>query len=92
MLITLLLGIAAAIAAAHFEPRIKRLLDSAAMADLPLNDQERRMISFALCLLAAAILSGMLGNGSAVTLSFGALIGVFGPRVIGQYQARRDSR
>ena len=85
---TLVLGLLAGVAAPYAEPHVKRALDSALMAETPLSAAELRAFSLAVCLVAAAILAWLMANGSAVTLSVGAAIGVFGPRLIARFQAR----
>lgn len=88
MLITLILGIAAGAGASYAEPHVKGALENV-FSDGPVSDMDLKLYSFALCLVAAAILSSILGNGSAVTLMVGAVTGVFGPRLLALAQKRR---
>jgi len=88
MLITFFLGAAAGLGTIHAEPQVKRLLENALMAEAPISATELRLLSFALCLVAAAIVSAVLGNGSGVALSIGAVFGVFGPRAMRQFRPR----
>ena len=58
--------------------------------DSPLSGTELRMLTFAVCLLAAAVAALLFASNSAVALALGAAIGVFGPRVIDTVQGRRN--
>ena len=88
MLVTLILGAGAGVLAPHTEGFIKGLLNSALMAETLISAAEMRMLSFAICLLAAALLAWLMGNGGAVALAFGAVIGAFGPRIVARLQGR----
>ena len=85
---TLVLGLLAGVAAPYAEPHVKRALEGALMAETPLSAAELRAFSLAVCLVVAAILAWLMASGGAVSLSVGAAIGVFGPRVIARFQAR----
>ena len=88
MLATLILGIAAGAGAPYAEPNIKKALESILLADAPMTEMELRMFSFALCLVGAAVLAWIFGNGSALALAIGAALGVFGPRIIERLKKR----
>lgn len=90
MLATVILGIAAGAGAPYAEPHVKRTLEGMLLADTALSDMELRMLSFAVCLVAASILAWIFGNGSGFALAVGALLGVFGPRLIERVQKRRE--
>jgi len=79
---TLVLGILAGAAAPYAEPYVTRGLESAAMAETPLAAVELRAFSLALCLVAAAVLAWLMTSGGAVSLTVGAALGVFAPRLI----------
>jgi hypothetical protein len=89
MLVTLILGIAAGAGAPYAEPYVKNAIQGILLSDAPLTELELRSFSLAACLVAAAILAWILGNGSALALAIGAALGVFGPRLIDKIQARR---
>lgn len=90
MLVTIILGAGAGVLAPHAEGFIKRMLTDALMAETPISDAEMRMLSFALCLLGAALLAWFMGNGGAVALAIGAMLGAFGPRIVARLQGGRD--
>ncbi|MEM0946826.1 MAG: hypothetical protein AAGK37_05440 [Pseudomonadota bacterium] len=90
MLATVILGIAAGAGAPYAESHVKRLLEGMLLSDVALSEIELRMLSFAVCLLLASMLAWIFGNGSGFALSFGALLGVFGPRLIERVQKRRE--
>jgi hypothetical protein len=57
-----------------------------ALSKIPSNRTEMDLLTLVLLLLAAAILSG---GGSSFALLLGALIGVFGKRILAAIQGRR---
>ncbi len=89
MLATVILGIAAGAGTPYAEPHVKKTLESVLLADAPMSALELRVFSFAVCLVGAAILASIFGNGSGFALSVGAALGVFGPRIIDRFQKRR---
>lgn len=89
MLATFILGILAGAGAGFAEPHVKRLLESMLLSEVPLTAIELRMFSFALCLVAAACLALVFGNGSAFALALGAALGVFWPKILERLQGRR---
>ena len=89
MLATLIFGILAGAFSPHAESHVKSVLDGASLFDTPVSEMELKLFSFAVCLVAAAVLAGLFGNGSAVVLAVGAALGVFGPRIIERIQKRR---
>jgi hypothetical protein len=90
MLADLILGIAAGAGAPYAEPRIKAALENMLLSDAPLTGSELKLVSLALCLVGAAILAYVFGDGGALTLTVGAVIGVFGPRIIDRIQKRTN--
>lgn len=90
MLVTVILGIAAGALAPFAEPHVKKTLEGVLLSDAPMTEMEMRMFSFAICLVGAAILAWLFGNGSGFALAVGAAIGVFGPRIIERVQKRRE--
>lgn len=90
MLATLILGIAAGAGTPYAEPHVKGMLESMLLSDAPITAMELRMFTFAILLVGAAILAWFFGNGSAFALSVGALLGVFGPRIIDRVQNKRE--
>ena len=79
---TLVLGVIFGAAAPFAEPHIKKLLENALMAEMPLGNAELRGLSVAICLLAGALASWLLASGGAVALTLGGVIGVFAPRLL----------
>ena len=90
MLATFLLGLVAGWLAPKAEPRVKRGIESVLMSDTPLDAMELRLLSFAACLLGAAVLSMIIGSPHAVVLTFGALFGVLAPRLQETYRKTRN--
>lgn len=88
MLGTLILGALAGFVAPYAEDPLRGLLKTAMMADQPIDAAEMRGLALALCLLVAAILGNALSGGGAIALTIGAVIGVFGPRVLARIQNR----
>lgn len=86
MFVTFILGLAAAWGAPYAEPRIRAALDGVLLDDTPVDPREMALLSFALCLLGAAILSMILGSAHAAPLALGAVAGVFGPRIIARWR------
>lgn len=89
MLVTFILGLAAAWGAPYAEPRIKAALDGILLDDAPIEPKEMALLSFAICLLGAAILSMIIGAPHAAPLALGAVAGVFGPRIIAKWRGDR---
>lgn len=89
MLMTFLLGLGAGFAAPYAEPQVRKSIEGLLLAEAPLSAAELRMFSFAVCLVIAAILAWILGDGSALALALGAALGVFGPRLLDRLQRRR---
>lgn len=86
---TFILGALAGWAAPYAEPRIKAALDGVLLEDTPIAPKEMALLSFAICLLAAAILSMMISEPHAAPLALGAVAGVFGPKLIDKWRASR---
>ena len=89
MLADLILGIAAGAGAPYAEPRLKSALENMLLSDAPLTASELKLVSLAACLVGAAILSYVFGEGEALPLTLGAVVGVFGPRIIDRIQKRK---
>ena len=90
MLATLILGLLAGWLAPRAEPHVKSAIESVLMSDVPLSDLELRLISFAACVLGAAVLSMIFGDPHAVILAIGALLGVLAPRLQETYRKSRN--
>lgn len=90
MLGSLVLGLLAGFAAPHVEPRLNDLLEGTFAADPPLGATERAVLSFAICLLGAALLASILGEASAVVLALGAVGGGLAPRIQRMVRKRRE--
>ena len=67
---------------------MKRALEGLMLSDVPITAMELRMFSFSICLIGASILALIFGNDSALALTIGAALGVFGPRIIERIQKR----
>lgn len=89
MLSTVILGILAGLGAPYAEPHVKKGLEDLLLSDAPMSAMELRTFTFSLCLVAAAILAWIFGDGSALALAIGSALGVFGPRIIDRIQKRK---
>jgi hypothetical protein len=89
MLADFILGIAAGAGAPYAEPRIRQALQGLLLSEAPMSAMELRMVSFALCLVAAALLAHIFGEGEALALALGSVAGVFGPRIRDRSQNRK---
>ena len=81
MLGTFILGLAAGWGAPYAELRVSAILGKITLGGSEVGPVELRMITFAACLLGAAILAMFLTNPHAVPLAFGAAVGVIAPRL-----------
>lgn len=79
MVFTFLLGLAAGALTPFFEPQVHRAIESLALKRIEVAPGEMDMLTLVLLLLAAAILSG---GGSSFALLLGALVGIFGKRLL----------
>ena len=86
---TFILGVAAGWGAPYAEPRIKAALDGVLLEDASVTPKEMSLLSFATCLLAAAIVSMIVSVPHAAPLALGAVVGVFGPKLIEKWRASR---
>jgi hypothetical protein len=86
MIFTFLLGLAAGALTPFAEPFVRQALENVALTDIPVDRSEMDLLTLVLLLLAAALLTG---GGSSFTLLLGALIGVFGKRILAAVQGRR---
>ncbi|NKX45873.1 hypothetical protein [Roseicyclus persicicus] len=85
MIWTFLLGAAAGFAVPYVEPQVKRAAEQMAQARIEVEDSEFDLVTLVLLLLVAAALSG---GGNAFALLAGALLGVFGKRIVAAIQGR----
>ena len=81
MLGTFILGLAAGWVAPYVEPRAKAVLDKVLQGGSEVGPVELRMITFAACLLGAAVLSMIFAEPHAAPLVFGAAVAVIAPRL-----------
>jgi len=88
VLATVILGVLAGALAERAEPHVRRTARNIMMAEAPATAVEWRLLSFAVCLVCAALLALFLGDGGALALSVGAVIGVFAPRVVARLRTR----
>ncbi len=78
---TFVIALLAGLATPFAEPHIKTALESLMLDDLKVGESEFRAFSFALMMLAAALLATLGGGGSALALAVGGLLGLFGKRL-----------
>ena len=83
MILTFVLGALAGIAVPYLEPHLRRALEQVALTKIPISETEFDLLTLVLLLLVAAILTG---GGSSLALLAGALLGVFGKRIIAAIQ------
>jgi len=83
---TLILGFIAGAVAPYAEPHVRRALEGAAMAETPLSVAELRALALAICLVVAALLASVLASGGAISLTVGAALGVFAPRLLKRFR------
>ena len=79
MIFTFLLGVAAGALTSFTEPFVRQALEQVALSKINVETSEMDLLTLVLLLLAAAVLSG---GGSSFALLVGALIGVFGKRIL----------
>ncbi len=89
MLGTLILGIAAGWCTPFAEPRIKAALENVLLADVPINATEMRLLSFAVCLVGAAVLAMIFAHPHAAPLAIGGVLGVLGPKLVDKWKASK---
>lgn len=85
---TFILGAVAGWLAPYAEPKIKAALDGV-LDETPIEPRELALMSLAVCLLAAAILSMVISDPHAAPLALGALAGVFGPKLVDRWRSRK---
>lgn len=82
MLISFILGALAAVVAASAEPHVKRALENTLMAEQKMSAVDLKIFAFAVTLLVAALLANVIGNGGAVSLTLGAVVGLIVTRIV----------
>ncbi len=85
MLITFILGALAGFATPYMEPHVRRAMEQVALAKIPISETEFDLLTLALLLLVAALVTG---GGSSLALLTGALLGLFGKRIIAAIQGK----
>jgi hypothetical protein len=85
MIFTFLLGLAAGALTPVAEPVVKQAMENVTLSKIPIERTEMDLLTLVLLLLAAALLSG---GGSSFALLLGALVGVFGKRILAAIQGR----
>lgn len=83
MIFTFILGALAGFAVPYLEPHVRRAMEQVALAKIPISETEFDLLTLVLLLLVAALLSG---GGASLALLTGALLGVFGKRIIAAIQ------
>lgn len=89
MLVTFLFGIAAGWLSPRAESVVIDLTNGILPKDPPITAKETGVFALALCVLAAAILSWLVGSAHAMPLALGLVVGVFGPRMVAKYSGKR---
>lgn len=87
MLFTFILGAGAGFAVPYVEPFVKNAMEQVALAKIPISETEFDLLTLVLLLLIASVLTG---GGSSLALLGGALLGVFGKRIIAAIQGRSE--
>ncbi len=85
MLLTFILGALAGFAVPYVEPHVASAVARVAPENLPLTEVEVSLLTLVGLLLVAALVTGGV---SSLSLLAGALVGVFGPRIIAAVQGR----
>ena len=83
MIWNLLLGAAAGFAAPLLEGRLKSAMESVALKDIRLNENEMDLLALLLGLLITATVAALLGIDSSVFLmALGAVASLFGKKIV----------
>jgi protein-S-isoprenylcysteine O-methyltransferase Ste14 len=83
MIFTLMLGFAAGYVAPLVEPSVRKAMEDATLARLKIAEAEYDMLTLLLLLLLAAVLVWALdADGGAIALILGAILGMFGKRLL----------
>lgn len=85
MIFTFVLGALAGFATPYAEPHVRRAMEQVALAKIPISETEFDLLTLVLLLLLAAIVTG---GGSSLALLAGALLGVFGKRIVAALQGK----
>jgi hypothetical protein len=85
MILTFLLGALAGFAVPFAEPHVKRALEQVALNEIEVETTEIDLLTLVLLLLGAALLTG---GGNSLALLVGALVGVFGKRIVAAIQGK----
>lgn len=88
MIFTFILGAVAGFATPYAEPHVRRAMEQVALAKIPISETEFDLLTLVLLLLVAAVLTG---GGSSLALIGGALLGVFGKRLVALAQGGRGA-
>lgn len=85
MFITFILGALAGFATPYVEPHVRNAMEQVALAKIPISETEFDLLTLVLLLLAASLVTG---GGSSIALIVGALLGVFGKRLVALAQGK----
>lgn len=88
MIVTFVLGVAAGWCALAAEARLRPLVEQYLPGRTP-DAPEMRAISLSACILLAALVAVLLGEGGAFALALGAVLGVIGPRLYDKFRSMR---
>ncbi|MDG4650027.1 hypothetical protein P6F26_16390 [Roseibacterium sp. SDUM158017] len=89
MIFTFLLGLAAGALTPLAEPYVRQAMENVALSKIPVEQAEMDLLTLVILLLAAALLSG---GGSSFALLLGALLGIFGKRILSAVQGGGGTR
>ena len=93
MIWNLLFGLAAGLLNPMFEKWLEGVAESIWLGEIGLTEREWDLLSLVLLLMIAAVLMAILGiNGMPFWLSLGALIGLFGRRILNRWRTRNAPR
>lgn len=84
-MIAFILGALAGFATPYVEPHVRQAMEQVALAKIPISETEFDLLTLVLLLLVAAIVTG---GGSSLALLAGALLGVFGKRLVALAQGK----
>lgn len=88
MIWTFFLGIFAGLGASQIDMHLKNLIEKYGPPGT-VGAPELRATSVVIALFVAAIIGAILGGGGGIILTFGALIGVFGPTLLDLARTKR---
>ena len=89
MLLSLILGAVAGCAVPHAEPHVKTAMEKLFKDGSDISATELKLVSFAACLFAAAIVVSLGDRTHAAALVLGGALGILAPRLIALWKTSR---